>query len=122
MLIDASKIVEALNLHYRIIELCTGDVGFSSAKTYDIEVWSPAENKWLEASSVSNFTDYQSRRAQVRYKPDPKSKPEFVHILNGSGLATSRLMVSLLESYQTPEGKIIVPKVLHRYTGFEVVG
>jgi seryl-tRNA synthetase len=123
MLGDACKIAEALNLHYRVIELCTGDLGFSSAKTYDIEVWSPAEGKWLEASSVSNFTDYQSRSAQIRFKrPEAKSKPEYVHILNGSGLATSRLIVSLIESYQTPEGKIIVPKVLHKYTGFEVIG
>jgi seryl-tRNA synthetase len=123
MLEDATVIVEALNIHYRVIELCSGDLGFSSAKTFDIEVWSPAEDKFLEASSVSNFTDYQSRRAMIRYRPDePKAKPEFVHILNGSGLATSRLMVSLMESYQTPEGKIIVPKVLHKYTGFEIIG
>jgi seryl-tRNA synthetase len=123
MLEDAAAIVEALNIHYRVIELCSADLGFSSAKTYDIEVWSPAEDKFLEASSVSNFTDYQSRRAMIRYRPDePKAKPEFVHILNGSGLATSRLMVSLMESYQTPEGKIIVPKVLHKYTGFEIIG
>ena len=123
MLKDATAIVEALNIHYRVIELCSGDLGFSSAKTFDIEVWSPAEDKFLEASSVSNFTDYQSRRAMIRYRPDePKAKPEFVHILNGSGLATSRLMVSLMESYQTPEGKIIVPKVLHKYTGFEIIG
>jgi len=123
MLEDATAIVEALNIHYRVIELCSGDLGFSSAKTFDIEVWSPAEDKFLEASSVSNFTDYQARRAMIRYRPDePKAKPEFVHILNGSGLATSRFMVSLMESYQTPEGKIIVPKVLHKYTGFEIIG
>jgi seryl-tRNA synthetase len=123
MLEDATAIVEALNIHYRVIELCSGDLGFSSAKTFDIEVWSPAEDKFLEASSVSNFTDYQARRAMIRYRPDePKAKPEFVHILNGSGLATSRLMVSLMESYQTPEGKIIVPKVLHKYAGFEIIG
>jgi seryl-tRNA synthetase len=123
MLEDATAIVEALNIHYRVIELCSGDLGFSSAKTFDIEVWSPAEEKFLEASSVSNFTDYQARRAMIRYRPDePKAKPEFVHILNGSGLATSRLMVALMESYQTPEGKIIVPKVLHKYTGFEIIG
>jgi seryl-tRNA synthetase len=128
MLEDACAIVEELNIHYRVIELCSGDIGFSSAKTYDIEVWSPAENKWLEASSVSNFTDYQSRKAMIRYRSnEPKVKQkrnalEFVHILNGSGLATSRLMVALMESYQTPEGKIIVPKVLHKYTGFEVIG
>ena len=123
MLEDATAIVEALNIHYRVIELCSGDLGFSSAKTFDIEVWSPAEEKFLEASSISNFTDYQARRAMIRYRPDePKAKPEFVYILNGSGLATSRLMVSLMESYQTPEGKIIVPKVLHKYTGFEIIG
>jgi seryl-tRNA synthetase len=123
MLNHACGVVESLNIHYRVIELCSGDVGFSSAKTYDIEVWSPAENKWLEASSVSNFTDYQARKGKIRFKrPDGKNKTEFVHILNGSGLATSRLMVALMESYQTPEGKIIVPKVLQKYTGFEVIG
>jgi len=120
---DACSVIEALNLHYRVIELCTGDLGFAASKCYDIEVWSPAENKWLEASSVSNCTDFQSRRAQVRFrKNDPKSKPEFVHILNGSGLATSRLYVALIESNQTPEGKIVIPKVLHKYTGFEIIG
>ena len=119
MLVHACGILEALNIHYRILNICTGDLGFSAAKQYDIEVWSPAENKWLEASSVSNCTDFQSRRAGIRFKrPEQKGKTEFVHILNGSGLATSRLMVSLMESYQTPDGKIIVPKVLHKYTGF----
>jgi seryl-tRNA synthetase len=122
MLKDACRIVEELNLHYRVIEICSGDLGFSSAMTYDIEVWSPAENKFLEASSVSNFTDYQARKGMIRFKRDPKSKPEFMHILNGSGLATTRLMVALMESYQTPEGKIIVPKVLQKYTGFDVIG
>jgi len=123
MLRHACGILEELKIHYRVIELCSGDLGFAASKCYDIEVWSPAENKWLEASSVSNCTDFQSRRAGIRFKRnEAKSKPEFVHILNGSGLATSRLMVALVESYQTPEGKIIVPKVLHKYTGFEVIG
>lgn len=123
MLGHACGILEALNIHYRVVNVCMGDMGFSSSKQYDIETWSPGENKWLEASSVSNCTDFQSRRAQIRFKrPEQKAKTEFVHILNGSGLATSRLMVSLLESYQTPEGKIIVPKVLHKYTGFEIIG
>jgi seryl-tRNA synthetase len=123
MLRHACGILEELKIHYRVIELCSGDLGFAASKCYDIEVWSPAENKWLEASSVSNCTDFQSRRAGIRFKRnEPKSKPEFVHILNGSGLATSRLMVALMESYQTPEGKIIVPKVLHKYTGFEIIG
>lgn len=122
MLGHACGILEALNIHYRVIELCTGDIGFAASKCYDIEVWSPAENKWLEASSVSNCTDFQSRRAQIRFRRnEPKAKPEFVHILNGSGLATSRLYVSLIESNQTPEGKIIVPKALQKYTGFEII-
>jgi seryl-tRNA synthetase len=123
MLQHACGILEELNMHYRVLNICTADATFSASKQYDIETWSPAENKWLEASSVSNCTDFQSRRAQIRFKrPEQKAKTEFVHILNGSGLATSRLMVSLLESYQTPEGKIIVPKALHKYTGFEVIG
>jgi len=118
---DAEDILQALNIPYRVLLLCSGDTSFSSAKTYDLEVWSPAENKWLEVSSCSNFEDFQARRANIRFKPDPKSKPEFVHTLNGSGLATSRLMVSLLENNQTPEGKIIVPKPLQKYTGFSVI-
>jgi seryl-tRNA synthetase len=123
MLDHACGILEALNIHYRVVNVCTGDMGFTVSKQYDIETWSPAENKWLEASSISNCTDFQSRRAQIRFKrPGQKSKTEYAHILNGSGLATSRLMVSLMESYQTPEGKIIVPKALHKYTGFEVIG
>ncbi|MFA7360010.1 MAG: serine--tRNA ligase [Candidatus Kapaibacterium sp.] len=125
MLGDACAILEALKVHYRVIELCTGDIGFSASKCYDIEVWSYAEDKWLEASSVSNCTDFQSRRAKIRYKTSPKegSKPktELVHILNGSGLATSRLMVAMLEANQTAEGSIIVPDVLHKYTGFDVI-
>lgn len=120
MLNHACGILEALNIHYRVVNVCTGDMGFAASKQYDIEVWSPAENKWLEASSVSNCTDFQSRRAMVRVKRDKKT--EFVHILNGSGLATSRLYVSLIESNQTPEGKIIIPKALHKYTGFEIIG
>jgi len=124
MLNDACAILDGLKIHYRIIELCTGDIGFSASKCYDIEVWSYGENKWLEASSVSNCTDFQSRRAKIRYKKileNGKTKTELVHILNGSGLATSRLMVALLESYQTKEGNIIVPEVLRKYTGFEVI-
>lgn len=119
MLNHACGILEALNIHYRVVNVCTGDMGFAASKQYDIEVWSPAENKWLEASSVSNCTDFQSRRAMVRVKREKKT--EFVHILNGSGLATSRLYVALIESNQTPEGKIIVPKALHKYTGFELI-
>ncbi len=101
--------------------LCTGDLSFSAAKCYDIETWSPAENKYLEASSCSNFENFQARRANIRFRNAETKKPEFLHTLNGSGLATSRLMVSILENYQTPEGKVIVPKVLQKYTGFEII-
>jgi seryl-tRNA synthetase len=124
MLKDACAILEALNVHYRIIELCTGDIGFSASKCYDIEVWSYAEDKWLEASSVSNCTDFQSRRAKIRYKKvleNGKTKTELLHILNGSGLATSRLMVAMLEANQTNDGNIVVPEVLRKYTGFEII-
>ena len=118
----AEAILCTLRIPYRVITLCSGDISANAAKCYDIEVWSPAENKYLEASSVSNFEDYQARRSNIRFKPGGKAKPEFVHTLNGSGLATSRLMVSLLEHYQTADGKIMVPEVLRPYTGFEVIG
>ncbi len=121
MVKDAEDILQALKIPYRILMLCTGDLSFSAAKCYDIETWSPAENKWLEASSCSNFETFQARRANIRFRKEDK-KIEFVHTLNGSGLATSRLMVSLLENYQTPEGKIVVPKVLQKYTGFDLIG
>lgn len=118
---DAEDILQALNIPYRILMLCTGDLSFSAAKCYDIETWSPAENKWLEASSCSNFESFQARRANIRYRREDTKKPDFLHTLNGSGLATSRLMVSLLENNQTPEGKIIIPRVLHKYTNFGII-
>ena len=121
LVVDAEDILKALKIPYRILKLCSGDLSFSAAKCYDIETWSPAENKWLEASSCSNFEDFQARRANIRYRKIADKKPEFLHTLNGSGLATSRLMVSILENYQTPEGKIIVPEVLQKYTGFKVI-
>ncbi|MCB0742508.1 MAG: serine--tRNA ligase [Ignavibacteriae bacterium] len=118
---DAEDILKELKIPYRILQLCSGDLSFAAAKCYDIETWSPAENKWLEASSCSNFESFQARRANIKFRKKDEKKPEFVHTLNGSGLATSRLMVSILENYQTPEGKIIVPKVLQKYTGFIVI-
>lgn len=118
---DAEDILKALKIPYRILMLCTGDLSFSAAKCYDIETWSPAEQRWLEASSCSNFEDFQARRASIRFKREANKKPEFVHTLNGSGLATSRLMVSLLETYQTDEGTIKVPEVLQKYTGFSEI-
>ena len=121
LVIDAEDILRALKIPYRILKLCTGDLSFSAAKCYDIETWSPAENKWLEASSCSNFENFQARRANIRFRKSEDKKVEFVHTLNGSGLATSRLMVSILENYQTPEGKVIVPEVLQKYTGFKII-
>lgn len=124
MLQDACGILEKLHIYFRVIELCTADIGFAASKCYDIEVWSYAEDKWLEASSVSNCTDFQTRRAMVRYKKvleNNKTRTEFVHALNGSGLATSRLMVALLEANQTEDGNIIIPDALKSYTGFEKI-
>jgi seryl-tRNA synthetase len=118
---DAEDILQALNIPYRLLLLCTGDLSFSAAKCYDIETWSPAENKWLEASSCSNFENFQARRANIKFRNEATRKPEFLHTLNGSGLATSRLMVSILENYQTEDGKILVPKALQKYTGFSVI-
>ncbi len=118
---DAEDILKELKIPYRIMLLCTGDLSFSAAKCYDIEVWAPVEKKYLEASSCSNFESFQARRSNIRFKRKEGGKPEFVHTLNGSGLATSRLMVAIMENYQTPEGKLIVPKVLQRYTGFEII-
>ncbi|MFN3307332.1 MAG: serine--tRNA ligase [Candidatus Kapaibacteriota bacterium] len=119
---DAESILQALEVPYRVVLLCSGDTSFSSAKTYDIEVWSPAEKKWLEVSSCSNFEDFQARRANIRFKRTPNSKPEYVHTLNGSGLATSRLIVALLENNYNPEDRsVTIPEVLRQYTRFEKI-
>ncbi len=115
---NAEEILEKLQIPYRRLLLCTGDTSFSSAKTFDLEVWAPIEGAWLEASSCSNFEAFQARRANIRFKRDPKSKPEFVHTLNGSGLATSRLMVAFLENHQQPDGRVKIPEVLHKYLTF----
>ncbi len=114
-------ILVKLKVPYRVLELCTGDLSFGAAKCYDIETWSPAEDKYLEASSCSNFEDFQARRMNIRFRPEPKAKPEFIHTLNGSGLATSRLMVSIMEHYQNEDGSITVPEVLRKYTGFDII-
>ncbi len=118
----AEAILCALEIPYRVMLLCSEDISANAAKCYDIEVWAPAENRYLEASSCSNFEDFQARRANIRFKPEGSAKPAFVHTLNGSGLATSRLMVSLLENYQTAEGAVVVPEVLRKYTGFDTIG
>ena len=118
---DAEDILQALNLHYRVVELCSADLSFAAAKCYDIEVWAPASGKYFEVSSVSNFEDFQARRANIRYRRTSDNKVNFVHTLNGSGVATPRLMIALLETCQTPEGTIIIPQVLQKYTGFNQI-
>ena len=112
---DAEKILQILGLHYRIIELCSGDLSFSAAKCYDIEVWSPFEQKYLEVSSCSNFEEFQSVRGNMKFRSSETDKMEFIHTLNGSGLATPRLMVALIETYQQKDGTIKLPEPLHRY-------
>lgn len=113
--LDAEKILQKLCLPYRVVALCTGDLGFSSAKTYDIEVWFPSENRYREISSCSNFEAFQARRANIRYREDAKSKPEFVHTLNGSGLAVGRCFAAILENCQQADGSIKLPGVLAKY-------
>jgi seryl-tRNA synthetase len=111
----AEEILKELNLPYRVVELCTGDLGFSSAKTYDLEVWMPSYNRYVEISSCSNFEDYQSRRANIRFKPESGKKPEFIHTLNGSGLAVGRTFAAIVENYQNEDGSVTVPEVLRPY-------
>ncbi len=114
---DAERILQRLNLHYRVVTLCTGDMGFASAKTYDIEVWLPGQETYREISSCSNFEDFQARRAKIRYRPNPGDKPRPLHTLNGSGLAVGRTIVAILEQYQQADGSVIVPEALRPYMG-----
>jgi len=111
----AEEILKGLELPYRVVELCTGDIGFSSAKTYDLEVWMPSYNRYVEISSCSNFEDFQARRANIKYRPDDNGKLEFIHTLNGSGLAVGRTFAAILENYQQKDGTIIIPEVLRPY-------
>jgi seryl-tRNA synthetase len=113
---DAEKVLQKLGLHYRVIELCTGDLGFSAAKCYDIELWAPAQDKWLEVSSCSNFKDYQARRANIRYRNE-EGKSAFVHTINGSGVALPRLVIAIMENNQNEDGSIDLPEVLWPYMG-----
>lgn len=117
----AEMILKALNLKYRKIELCTGDLSFSAAKCYDLEIWAPAEEKWLEVSSCSNFEDFQARRGGIRYRKEADKKVDFVHTLNGSGLATPRLLIALLETYQNADGTVTVPEPLQDYTKLKII-
>jgi len=121
MLKTCTELCKDLGLTYRIKLLCTGDLGFCSNKTYDIEVWSPGSKEWLEVSSVSNCTDFQSRRANIKYKQTSKSKSEHLHTLNGSGLALPRIIIAILESFQNKDGNINIPEILWPYTGFKEI-
>ncbi|MFZ0287920.1 MAG: serine--tRNA ligase [Candidatus Sulfotelmatobacter sp.] len=116
---NAETVLQRLGLHYRTVTLCTGDMGASSAKTYDIEVWLPGQQLFREISSCSNFESYQARRANIRYRPEGKNKTEFVHTLNGSGLAVGRTWVAIVENYQQADGSVIIPEVLRPYIGAE---
>jgi seryl-tRNA synthetase len=116
---DAEEVLQKLGLHYRVVTLCTGDMGPSAAKTYDIEVWLPGQQLFREISSCSNFESYQARRANIRYRPEGKNKTEFVHTLNGSGLAVGRTWVAIVENYQQADGSVLIPEALRSYIGAE---
>ena len=118
---NAERVLQLLGLPYRKVQICTGDMGFSNAKQYDLEVWMPSYGRYVEISSCSNFTDYQARRANIRFRPEPGAKPEFVHTLNGSGLAVGRAAAAILENYQQADGSIEVPEVLRSYMGTDVI-
>jgi len=117
----AEKVLQKLGLHYRVVQLCSADIGFSSRKTYDLEVWLPEANTFREISSCSDFGDFQARRAGIRYRPGKGQKPRLVHTLNGSGLAVGRTLVAVLEQYQQQDGTVVVPEVLRPYMGMEVI-
>jgi seryl-tRNA synthetase len=113
----AEAVARGLGIPHRVISICTGDLGFVAAKKYDIELWAPGCNEWLEVSSCSNCTDFQARRTNIRYRPSPQSKPELVHTLNGSGLALPRVMIAVIENYQQEDGSVVIPEVLRPYMG-----
>jgi seryl-tRNA synthetase len=121
MVHDAESVCEKLGLPYRILQICTGDIGFGSTMTYDIEVWAPGCQEWLEVSSCSNCGDFQGRRANVRYRPAADAKPQFVHTLNGSGLALPRIMIAIMENYQQEDGSIEVPEALQPFLRTNVI-
>lgn len=114
---DAEEVLQILGLPYRVVVLCTGDLGFSSSKTYDIEVWMPSYNRYVEISSCSNFKDFQARRANIRYRPEKGARPQYVHTLNGSGLAVGRTTAAILENFQQPDGSVVIPEALRPYMG-----
>jgi seryl-tRNA synthetase len=121
MVRDAEDVCRRLDIPYRVMQLCTGDLGFASAKSFDIEMWAPGCGEWLEVSSCSNCGDFQARRANIRYRPELEAKPRFVHTLNGSGVALPRVVISILENYQQADGNITVPEVLRPYIGTDTI-
>jgi seryl-tRNA synthetase len=119
---DAEKVLELLEVPYQVVALCTGDLGFGAAKTYDLEVWMPGENRWREVSSCSNFTDFQARRINIKYKKEGIGTLEYVHTLNGSGIAIGRTFAAILENNQTEKGTVVIPKILQPYmNGLEII-
>jgi seryl-tRNA synthetase len=114
---NAEDVCRGLGIPHQVVQMCTGDLGFAAAKKYDLEMWAPGCDEWLEVSSCSNCTDFQARRANVRFRREPGAKPEFVHTLNGSGLALPRVMIAIIENYQQKDGTILVPEVLKPYMG-----
>jgi len=121
MVSNAEAVCQRLEIPHRLKQLCTADLGFASQKSYDIEMWAPGCEEWLEVSSCSNCGDFQARRANIRHRPTPESKPEFVHTLNGSGLALPRVLIAVLENYQQPDGSIVIPEALRKYVGVGVI-
>ncbi len=123
LLADAAAVLEALEIPYRVVQMCTGDLSFTAAKKFDLEAWAPGCGEWLEVSSCSNFRDFQARRANIRYRPEVGARPAYVHTLNGSGLALPRTLIAILETYQQEDGSVVVPRVLRPYLGgLEVIG
>ena len=119
---DAEEVPRRLGIPHRVLQLCTGDLGFAAVKSYDIEMWAPGSGEWLEVSSCSNCADFQARRASIRYRPEAGARPRFVHTLNGSGLALPRTLIAILENFQQADGSVLVPEVLRPYTGFDRIG
>ena len=118
----AEEIPRRLGIPHRVLQLCTGDLGFAAVKGYDVEMWAPGSAEWLECSSCSNCTDFQARRASIRYRPEAGARPRFVHTLNGSGLALPRTFIAILETFQQADGSVVIPEVLRPYTGFDRIG
>lgn len=121
LLQHAEEVLQLLGLPYRVLLLCSGDTSFAAAKCYDLEVWAPGMQKWLEVSSCSNFEDFQARRSNIRFRPEPNAKPQFVHTLNASGLALPRTIIAIMENYQTDEGTVVVPEVLKKLMGAAIL-